>query len=423
MAQFYERFFPYRLIFQWLNQAPNPTTSFTHREIAFTLKSGAYLRYQSFATADAFRREVLRLNPSRFELGPVYTAEPRDRKLFDKSQFRPLRKELVFDIDLTDYDSVRRCCSGKSICIKCWQFITGAIKVLDTALRNDFGFKHILWVYSGRRGAHAWICDKRALVMDDSQRSVVASYLQLRGKNASSHTMIKRPLHPLLTTSLSIFQRTFKQDILLNQDLWATPKDAELLLSQLHNKALENELRTTWARDISDYGDGTIPSWKRWEDIDTVAQTLDKNTVNTKKLRDAKIDIILDTMYPRLDVEVSRHLNHLLKSPFCVHPDTGRVCVPIDISKVDDFDPFNVPTVTDLLRELDMHQGGSQDEGQNESQEEGSSTAPKTKMSDADKTSLGPYIKYFRDFTTKIVNENLHEKRQREASNSSKMDF
>lgn len=54
-----------------------------------------------------------------------------------------------------------------------------------------------------------------------------------------------------------------------------------------------------------------------------------------------------------IDANVSKTQNHLLKSPFCIHPKTGRVCVPIDPSKADEFDPFDVPTVRTLCAEID----------------------------------------------------------------------
>jgi DNA primase small subunit len=216
MRSFYQRLFPWRYLFQWLNHSPVPSNDFAHREFAFTLQNDAYLRYQSFPTADLYvlhvshgvdladycqrlRKDVLRLMPSRFEIGPVYSTNPRDRKTFRKaSAFKPLAKELCFDIDLTDYDDIRTCCDKANICNRCWQFITMAIKVVDVALREDFGFKHVMWVYSGRRGAHAWVCDKKAREMDDQKRRAIAGYLEVikGGTQSGKKVNIKRPLHP-----------------------------------------------------------------------------------------------------------------------------------------------------------------------------------------------------------------------------------
>lgn len=145
-----------------------------------------------------FRKEILRLNPTRFEIGPVYSTNPRDRKNRPGTKMNPVAKELVFDIDMTDYDDVRTCCSKANICHKCWSFITMAIKVVDTALREDFGFEHILWVYSGRRGAHAWVGDHRARNLPDDRRKAIAGYLELvKGNDKSGKRVnVKRPLHP-----------------------------------------------------------------------------------------------------------------------------------------------------------------------------------------------------------------------------------
>jgi DNA primase catalytic subunit len=42
----------------------------------------------------------------------------------------------------------------------------------------------------------------------------------------------------------------------------------------------------------------------------------------------------------------------LVQAPFCVHPKTGKVCVPIDPAQADSFDPDEVPTVQSLLAQL-----------------------------------------------------------------------
>ncbi|KDN65658.1 putative eukaryotic and archaeal DNA primase small subunit [Colletotrichum sublineola] len=401
MRSFYQRLFPWRYLFQWLNHSPSPTNDFGHREFAFTLQNDAYLRYQSFATHDLLRKDVLRLMPSRFEIGPVYSTNPRDRKtLRNASAFKPLAKELCFDIDLTDYDEIRTCCDKANICIKCWQFITMAIKVVDIALRDDFGFKHIMWVYSGRRGAHAWVCDKKARIMGDQMRRSIAGYLEVIKGGAQSGKKVNlwRPLHPHLSRSLETLKSHFQEDVLEAQDPWASNERAERLLQLLPDKNLNESLRKKW-----DAAPGRS-SVSKWADIDTVAKSGASKNLDAKALLEAKQDIVLEYTYPRLDIEVSKKLNHLLKSPFVVHPGTGRVCVPINTKNLEDFDPLGVPTVQSLLAEIDAWKGEEDAEGGSQQKS----------VQDWEKTSLKPYVEQFRSFVIGLMKDEREGKVKRE---------
>ena len=99
------------------------------------------------------------------------------------------------------------------------------------------------------------------------------------------------------------------------------------------------------------------------------------------KSRTAIEEIMLQYCYPRLDINVSKGLNHLLKSPFCIHPKTRRVCVPMDPKRMDQLNPFKVPTIAQICDELNQIEKSDED--------------PAKKVKDYKKTSLKEPILVF----------------------------
>jgi len=329
-----------------------------------------------------------------------------------------VEKELVFDVDLTDYDDVRTCCSGATICRKCWSFITVAIRVVDDILRNDFGFRHILWVYSGRRGIHAWVCDAKARRLTNEQRAAVIEFISVQRGKADKAVNLTVPLHPTLERVYDDVLLPAFDRVLEDQGLLDTAEAREKILAFLPGDKIREGLRTVWSRN----SDGKSSSADRWADVLVAVKRAQADRSLPKTLfyplQSCIQEIVFAHTFPRLDVEVSKHLNHLLKCPFCVHPKTGRICVPVDPAQLEAFDPLAVPSLGQLLNELNRsaQAAGAGDaaatarpaaEGE-DTDDAKARQAVATRAKNIDSTSLGQWVEVFnRTFMQGMKQENL----------------
>jgi len=233
-GRYYSRIFPAELMCKWLgygtqNEKSAADNLLCRREFSFTIAQDVYIRYLSFENADALRK--VRPNPHarpkeapvivprrehrdafcaqglcaqlphKIDIGAVFTADPRDHKKF--KLFEPVQREFLIDIDLTDYEFLD--CDVKKIetCDRCWPIMALAARALNQILVKDFGFEHLLFVYSGRRGIHCWVCDTRARVMPNDVRSAVADYLSPKLNAATGRLSIAQPMHPSLRRSMA----------------------------------------------------------------------------------------------------------------------------------------------------------------------------------------------------------------------------
>jgi len=351
----------------------------SHREFSFTLEGDIYLRYLTFTSQTEFETSLKKKCPIKIDIGAVYNARATEHRRM--TNFTPQERELVFDIDLTDYDDVRNCCSGASICEKCWRYMTVAVQILNAALREDFAFQNILWVYSGRRGIHCWVCDPAARKLSGQARSAVAEYLQLvtGGDSVIRKVNLKGEIgiHPSVERAVNFIKKSFQKLCLEDQDILGNGKWSKVL-DLIGDTDLKDDLEAAMQKGANGI--------QRWNDLRVKVQDY-VSSRDWKKRKTSKAilqEIMLQFAYPRLDIAVSKGMNHLLKAPFCVHPKTGRICVPFNADDVEKFNPEDVPTVSVLLDEIDKFSS--------------TATEEQKKIKDYKKTSLKESINIFEDF-------------------------
>lgn len=168
---------------------------------------------------------------------------------------------LYFDVDL-DEKTRRQCeCKGKrTVCAECWFYVRVAVLVLRYVLWWQYGYRHVVALYSGKRGCHIWVLDHQSWTLTREQRAQLMERIHLVG-NA----------------------RTY----------WHT-QHSEFLYQRV-----------------------LLPNWRAdWF-----------GPHNNDRGR------VFETLWPQLDVDVTRAKSHCIKAPFSAHLATGILVLPFRLSE------------------------------------------------------------------------------------------
>jgi DNA primase catalytic subunit len=271
----------------------------------------------------------------------------------DSSQ--PMRRELVFDIDIKDYDDLRKwfCpCQGKTCCATCWKLVAASLQVVVNELTDAFGFTKLLPVFSGGGGAHLWCFDKSvthdgndAEYDDDSKasekRKAIFQYFALPTKKKRlspfaiySDAEIGYPCH--WPDALERTKRVF-DDVFVDQlDFFGDDKRAEHVLRLWSSFPPDIKNNIGWRNDQKS-------SKERWQQLQVNILQLSLAYKHlAKKLRGPIFNLVL-LAWPRLDEKVTTSDVHRIKCPFSPHA-SGRISVPLPL----DFSRFDVASVPTL---------------------------------------------------------------------------
>lgn len=358
---YYMRAFPYKTVHRLFARAwqqDGPGADKREYGVETTGAKGCYRRWFDCAREEDLQKFVLHPQFGKLNVGAMFDKRPGLRwKCPSGSEPKPIQKEFVVDVDMDDYEYLGLKKTDIEACDAAFAIVGVGLEVVIDVLRKQFGFQHILPVYSGRRGAHLWVCDKRACLMTDPQRKAIIDFLKPGQKTHASG------------------RKTFKW--LLQYPSFGSPENP-MQKQGLFSRIVYKFFRTVAVKPRSRGGLGLLDSGfdrssflkmiddRLSHDMETSVRSaptgLDALILVENTLRQKPVDIkawlvprfceaICTLCWPRVDEAVSTHMNHTLKAPFSVHPGTGRVSVPIlDKSSLWQFDPsIESPMASDQM--------------------------------------------------------------------------
>jgi predicted DNA primase small subunit len=311
LLEYYLEYFEGGQIFRVIEEQ-----TFQTREFGFERLDTGFTRNKSFDEISHLQEYM-----STFPIGGAYIGSLyRDRLLPGDRKNKPVTihttpwvgRELIFDFDMDEYDQVRKCdCTGRMVCQDCWMLMQKASEIIDDTLREDFGFKKLEWVYTGGRGYHCWVLDKKAFKLDQHQRAAIIGHMQLihDPKGLQKIDKIGQQAELLRTR---IYEK-LARDFVLNETYTQT-------LREIGYSKTKIEISREFLQGTALYRDI----------VESVPRGKDEEFLNA----------VIKYLYPRIDHKVTIDVRRLIRMPGSVHVRTQNISEYLD-------DPMNFNPLKD----------------------------------------------------------------------------
>jgi DNA primase small subunit len=283
------------------------------REFGFDRLDGGFTRNKSFEKGE-YIHEYL----STFPVAGAYIGALFKDRLVPSMRYTDWQeitihdspwvgRELVFDLDMDEYDPIRTCgCVGREVCEICWKLMQVAADIIDDTLREDFGFKKIEWVYTGGRGYHAWVLDAPTFSLDKEQREAIVEYMKIIKKKPKKpdpgeivEDELIETIEDLTDDARALKERIYKKigrDYILNEKNVRLIEEAGFTQTTL-KRARERLEHSELIRDIVD----SVPNEKKF------------------------LESAIVRHYPRIDYKVTIDIKRLIRMPGSVHIGTKNI--------------------------------------------------------------------------------------------------
>ena len=167
--------------------------------------------------------------------------------------------------------------------------------------------------------------------MQNDMRQAVVSYCNLGiGNENAGKLNLQYPLHPRLKKTYNYLKQKFDDIIIKDHDLLSIETHRENFIRYLPDQNLQQTMRTVWKNMGGCTGSELWSAYKeQYEKFIEKKKSEDRSNKANRGLsrwdKDLSLQALVFTyLYPRIDANVSTGINHLLKSPWCVHPKTGK---------------------------------------------------------------------------------------------------